>query len=101
MPRALNKVLKGGAGYKRPPEIEASIEAALGQSLDEQLRRANIRDPADADYMPSECLLHLVREARLASDKRAVERLLTPLLKRCERRLMRSIPDSWSDAQGL
>jgi hypothetical protein len=48
MPRALNKMTKGGGGYKRPPEIEASIDEALGQALEEQLRRANIRDPADS-----------------------------------------------------
>jgi hypothetical protein len=61
MPRALNKMTKGGTGYQRPPEIAAGIDAALKQDLDEQLRRANIGDPANPDYMPSECLLHLVR----------------------------------------
>jgi DNA-directed RNA polymerase specialized sigma24 family protein len=101
MPRALNKMTKGGVGYKRPPEIEASIDVALGQELEEQLRRARIRDPADPGYMPSECLVHLVREARLSGDKRAVERLLVPLLSRCERRLKRTIPDTRPDAQGL
>jgi Zn-dependent peptidase ImmA (M78 family) len=30
-----------------------------------------------------------------------VDRLLPPLLTRCERRLKRTIPDSWPDAQGL
>jgi DNA-directed RNA polymerase specialized sigma24 family protein len=101
MPRALNKMTKGGVGYKRPPEIDASIDEALGQKPEEQLRRANIRDPADSAYMSSECLVHLVREARLSGDKRAVDRLLTPLLSRCERRLKRTIPDSRPDAQGL
>jgi DNA-directed RNA polymerase specialized sigma24 family protein len=101
MPRALNKVTKGGVRYHRPPEIEAGLEGALRQDLDEQLRRAKIRDPANPDHMPSECLVHLVREARLTGNKRAVERLLVPLLSRCERRLKRTIPDSWPDAQGL
>jgi DNA-directed RNA polymerase specialized sigma24 family protein len=101
MPRALNKMTKGGVGYKRPPEIEASIDVTLGQKPEEQLRRANIRDPADSAYMSSECLVHLVREARLSGDKRAVDRLLIPLLSRCERRLKRTIPDSRPDAQGL
>jgi DNA-directed RNA polymerase specialized sigma24 family protein len=101
MPRALNKMTKGGVGYKRPPDIEASIDEALGQKPEEQLRRANIRDPADSAYMSSECLVHLVREARLSGDKCAVDRLLIPLLSRCERRLKRTIPDSRPDAQGL
>jgi len=101
MPRALNKMTKGGVGYKRPPEIEASIDVALGQEFEEQLRRTKIRDPADPGYMPSECLVHLVREARLSGDKRAVDKLLVPLLSRCERRLKRTIPDTRPDAQGL
>jgi DNA-directed RNA polymerase specialized sigma24 family protein len=101
MPRTLNKVTKGGVRYHRPPHIEASIEDALRQEIDEQLRRAKIRDPADPDYMPSECLVHLIREARLNGNKRAVDRLLVPLLKRCESRLNRTIPESWPDAQGL
>jgi DNA-directed RNA polymerase specialized sigma24 family protein len=92
---------KGGVGYKRPPEIEASIDEALEQELEEQLRRANIRDPDDPAYMPSECLVHLLREARLSGNKRAVDRLLIPLLSRCDRRLKRTIPDSWPDARGL
>lgn len=101
MPRALNKVTKGGVRYHRPPHIEASIEGALRQDLSEQLRCAKISDPADPDHMPSECLVHLIREARLTGDKSAVDRLLVPLLKRCERRLNRTIPDNWPDAQGL
>jgi len=101
MPRALNRATKGGAAYKRPPEIDAAIDEALRLELDEQVRRANIRDAADPAYMPSECLLHLVREVRLTGDKRALDRLLPPLLSRCERRLKRTIPDSWPDAQGL
>jgi DNA-directed RNA polymerase specialized sigma24 family protein len=92
---------KGGVGYKRPPEIDASIDEALRQKPVERLRRANIRDPADSAYMSGECLVHLVREARLSGDKRAVDRLLIPLLSRCERRLKRTIPDSRPDAQGL
>jgi DNA-directed RNA polymerase specialized sigma24 family protein len=101
MTRALNKVTKEGVPYHRPPDVEVSIAVALRQNPDERLRRANIRDPADPDYMPSECLIHLVREARITGNKREVERLLLPLLSRCERRLNRTIPDSWPDAQGL
>jgi len=101
MPRALNKITKGGVGYQRPPAITASIDAALKEDLDEQLRRAKIHNPSDPDYMPSECLLHLVREARLSGNKRAVDRLLPPLLARCEVRLKRTIPDSWPDAEGM
>lgn len=101
MPRALNKLTKGGAAYKRPPEIDVVVDEALGQKLEEQVRRAGIRDPADPAFLPSECLLYLVREGRLSGDKRAVDRLLPLLLSRCETRLKRTIPESWPDAQGM
>jgi DNA-directed RNA polymerase specialized sigma24 family protein len=101
MPRALNKITKEGVGYTRPSHIEMSIDHALGQGLDEHLRRVKIRDPADSDYMPSECLVHLVREARLCGNDSAVNKLLPYLFARGERRLKRTIPDSWPDAQGM
>ena len=75
MPRPLNKITKGGNAYTRPPSIESSICEALGQDIETQLRRARIRDAADLEYMPTECLLHLVREARIISEHaRTVQR---------------------------
>jgi hypothetical protein len=94
MARALQKITKQGVGYRRPPEIEASIRRALGEDLTEQLRRARVNDPNDPDFMCSECLLHLAREARITGDRRALDKLLPLLLKRCQRRLEKTISGS-------
>ena len=99
MARALQKITKQGVGYRRPLEIEASIRRALGEDLTEQLRRARITDPNDPDFMCSECLLHLAREARIVGNKQALDRLLPPLLKRCERRLEKTIPGHDANAR--
>jgi hypothetical protein len=102
MARPLNKIAEDGSVYTRPPAIEASIDEALGQDLDTVLRRAAVRTPGHAEYMPLECLLHLAREARLTGDRTAENRLLVPLLSRCELMLMKSIPDgSRPDAEGI
>jgi DNA-directed RNA polymerase specialized sigma24 family protein len=102
MARKLNKVDIDGKPYTRPAAIEQSIDEALTQDQDTLIRRARIRDPAHADYLPSECLLHLVREARLTGDKRRVDRLLPFLFTRCEALLKAAIRDgSRPDAEGL
>lgn len=101
MARALLKVTKGGVGYRRPPDIESRIDAALAQNRDEQIRRARITNQDDPDYMCSECLVHLVREARIAGDKRMLDRLMPHLIERCVRRLKMTVPASIANAQNV
>ena len=102
MARPLNRVREEGGFYSRRPEIEACIDQALTQDLETVLRRAAIRKPADPDYMPMECLLHLAREARLARNKDAQGKLYLAFMVRCEALLKKSIPDgSRADAAGL
>jgi hypothetical protein len=86
MARPLDKTTNGKL-YTRPSEIEAATDAALAQDLHTQLRRALIRDPHDPEYLPSECLLHLVREARRRHDDAARYALLPLLLARVEANL--------------
>lgn len=86
MARPLEKTTNGKL-YTRPPEIEAATNAALAQDLDTQLRRALIRDKHDTDYLPSECLLHLIREVRRRQDDAARDALLPLLLARVEANL--------------
>lgn len=98
----LKSIKKDGTPYTRFPAIEAAIDVALTQSLDILRCRARISEPAHPEYMPTECLLHLVRAARLASDVARVNHLLPFLLSRCEDRLRATIPDhSRADAAGL
>ena len=92
MARQLNKKLDEGGFYTRRPEIEAGIDEALAQSPETVLRRAAIRNVRDPDYMPMECLLHLMREARLGKDKTMEGKLYLQFISRCEARLKRAIP---------
>jgi hypothetical protein len=102
MARPLNKLREDGGLYTRRPQIEARIDEALTQSLELVVRQANIRSPRDPDYMPMECLLHLMREARLKRDKAAVSKLYLIFMARCEARLKKAIPDgSRADASGI
>ena len=102
MARPLNKKLDEGGFYSRRPEIEAGIDEALTQSAETVLRRAAIRNVRDPDYMPMECLLHLMREARLGKDKAMEGKLYVHFMSRCEARLKRAIPDgSRTDAADL
>lgn len=102
MARPLNKMSEEGGYYTRRPEIEACIDEALKQSPETILRRAAIRNVRDPDYMPMECLLHLMREARLARNRPAESRLYAHFMSRCEARLKRAIPDgSRTDAASL
>jgi hypothetical protein len=102
MARPLNKKTDEGGFYTRRPEIEACIDEALGQSLERILRRAAIRNVRDPDYMPMECLLHLMRESRLSNDKPSESKLYVHFMSRCEARLKRAIPDgSRTDAGSL
>jgi hypothetical protein len=98
--RPLNKITKGGQGYTRPAIVAATIEAALKLGLDEQLRRANIRNPKDPGFMRMECLVYLWREARLTNN-RSQDKFLVILLSRCEARFKRTIPGTWPDAESL
>ena len=102
MARPLNKRMDDGGFYTRRPEIEACIDEALTQSPERILQRAGIRNVRDTDYMPMECLLHLMREARLNKDKSAESKLYVHFMSRCEARLKRAIPDgSRTDAGSL
>lgn len=87
MAQPLEKTRQDGTLYHRPKNIEAAIDAALAQDLTTQCERALIRDYGSADYLPSECLLHLIRNARRRDDEAAYNALLPLLLARCEANL--------------
>jgi hypothetical protein len=86
MARALEKTTDGNV-YTRPPEIEAAIDAALAQDTGRHRRRAVISDPRHPEYLRSECLVHLIRDARRRSDDPARDALLPLLLARCKANL--------------
>lgn len=86
MARPLQKTTNGKP-YSRPLEIEAATHAALAQDLATQRRRALIRDRHHPEYLPSECLVHLIREAMRRHDDAARDALLPLLLARCKANL--------------
>jgi len=101
MARPLTKHDQNGNGYQRPPNIEASINEALSQDLPTLRQRAELgyRLPG---YLPSECLVHLIREAGRRADHAMMNALLPFLLKRCKDILSSRITnDQFSNAEDL
>jgi hypothetical protein len=101
MARPLNKTKLDGAPYTRQPEIEAAIDAALGQDLEIVCDRARLPDRKASDYLPSECLVHLIREAWRSGNEQARDELLQLLLRRCVAILNSKVSDSICTAQQL
>ena len=93
MARPLRKYDKMGALYTRPAAIEVKIDAALKQDLATLQRRIAITDRNLPDYLPSECLVHLIRDGKRRDDHALMRVLLRVLMTRCEANLLRKIPD--------
>lgn len=94
MARPLTKISGKGEVYARPPSVEARIDGAIEQDWATLARRARITDQKAADYLPSECLVHLLRDAIRRGDQRVATVLMAPLLVRCESILLKTVPDS-------
>ena len=96
-----NRTLEGKS-YRRLPGIEAAILVASAQDLETILSRATIRHPKVVGYLPSECLVYLVREALRRKDEARYRVLLQMLLNRCEFTLQRHVSeDAFPDATSL
>jgi hypothetical protein len=78
----LTKHYPDGCRYFRPPTVEATIDERLGQELTTACRRAAITDRRSAEYVPSEALVHLIRDARRRNDEATMDILLPILLRR-------------------
>jgi hypothetical protein len=93
MVRPLTKRTGSGERYTRPANIEALIDAALALDWPALHQRTCVRDRRSADYLPSECLVHLVRKAHRDHDEPIRDQLLAILLGRCEATLAATLPD--------
>lgn len=78
----------------RPLGIEQKIDIALPQDWATLSRRARETNAQSDDFLPSECLVHLLRDAIRRGDDRIARVLMPPLLKRVEANLLRTVPDS-------
>lgn len=89
-PPPLTKRLPDGTLYQRPPEIEAALDRVLGLPRDEVIEALPIRDRGDPRYIPSECLVHLLRCTRRDNRDTYFERLYKALIDRIDRVLPRA-----------
>src|SRR4030095_14151561 len=76
-----------GAIYKRFPSVEAVLKQLLALPRNEIVLRCEIEDEEDADFVPSECLVSLVRDCRNEPANPHFERLYSALMKRILQRL--------------
>lgn len=67
MARSLTKKQADGTPYTRRPNIDACIDEAIGLSL-EALKVRLRAAPGTQGYLPSEVLVHLVRDAMRSDD---------------------------------
>lgn len=83
-----------GVIYTRDARIEAKILELGGLSREEVLVRLAITRRSDPAYVPSECLVHLVRATRMDNSERHFQKLYELLMGRVIKGLPR--PDSAS-----
>jgi hypothetical protein len=102
MARPLLMHKKHGERYAHPPGIESRIDVAVAQDLPTLRQRVLSNDRSSPEFLPSECLVHLIRNARHKNDQATLDALLPILLTRCEANLEAKIPDSlYSNAADL
>src|ERR1700686_212706 len=83
-----------GELYARPARVERKIDEALGQDHTTLSVRVRFTDPAPPNFLPRECLVHLIRDSIRRDDKRHLAALMPALLKRCEANLFKTVPDN-------
>jgi hypothetical protein len=82
MPPPLRKGTHDGTVYRRRPGIEAVLDDLVSLPRSKLADRCRILDPADTAYLPSECLLHLVRSCRTDNSDAHFEALYRTLRQR-------------------
>lgn len=87
----LRKLSNDGVPLVRPPEIEQAINAVLEMSREELLVKAQITDWRHAEYIPSECLLYLLRQSKFDNSEKNFRALFTLLRGRVIRALPRVV----------
>jgi len=77
----------------RPPGIERKIDIALTQDWATLSKRARDPNPQSDTFLPSECLVHLLRDAIRRGDDRIARVLMPQLLRRAEDNLKLTVPN--------
>lgn len=84
----LTRKKKDGTPYTRPGNVEALLTVLGKLPREAILDRAHIRDRKNPNYVPSECLVHLIRASRAENSEAWFERLYKVLADR----VMRAVP---------
>jgi DNA-directed RNA polymerase specialized sigma24 family protein len=97
----LKKRYLDGRNYFRPPAIEAETDEVLAQDGETVIRRAAIQERTSPEYLPSECLVHLIRNARRLDDEATMSLLIPILLRRCESNLRSRVSSELPNAESI
>ena len=92
---------KDGVRYTRPAVVEANIDGAVGADPATLRGRLLVTDQGAPDYLRSECLVHLIREAYRTGDDKRRDAVLPVLLGRCEAVLKAKVSDRLPNATRL
>lgn len=85
MAQPLRKVKGDGSPYFRPPEVESTIDRLLAVPREEALAACCVVNRQDPSYVPTGCLLHLLRRAGRDNNQQHLECLVDLFLKRVAR----------------
>ena len=86
---ALRKRKIDGEPYCRPPEIEYLLQLLVQIESEEALARARIRRRSAPGWLPGECLIHMLRRAGRAKNRRQYNRWCELVLERVRAALPR------------
>jgi hypothetical protein len=95
MANPLTKKTQNGLLYARPANIEAAIDEASLLDLDALTDRAQIANRQSSLFLPLECLVHFIRDARRTGNEKAMNALMPRLLGRCSAILRAKIPGDY------
>lgn len=93
--RSLRKTKADGTPYTRPDEIEARIEQLEKLPVPEQVRQCEIKAEDELDFVPPECVVHLMRNRR---DFDRDDDTAKALYKILFRRVLGQLP--WTEQEG-
>jgi len=88
--KPLRKRTLEGVTYKRNVSVEKILEELHVLSREEVLTRLSITNRSDPRFVPSECLVHLVRSTRLDNSDRYFRKLYVLLMTRVVKALPRA-----------
>lgn len=101
MIKALTKRNKDGKLYTRPKKVEIAIHEAAQQTSAMIIQHAAVSDKTSPNFLPDECIVHLVRKKNRENDTKTANALLSVLLTRCAKKLQSSIYQSLNEAEDI